>query len=441
MDRLRWLLLRGTSSLKHRVTRRLTPAGQLLLCGLVASAVWGMDTTQSMAYQLFTFLLALLLVSALSARFSSGRFSLRRRLPRFATAGRPLAYEAAVENLGARAEAGLTLFEETPDPRPTLAEYSAERRPEDARLIWPDRLLGFTRWRRCVERNRPGQAEPAAVPDLPPYGAGTAQAGLRPTRRGRLTLSRAVLAKPDPLGLVYSFFPQPLAASIAVLPKRYPAPRLALPGARRYQRGGVALSSCVGSSHEFMSLRDYRPGDPLRRIHWRSWPKLGRPVVREFEDEYFVRHALVLDTFAKPGQDELFEEAVSVAASFACSVLTQESLLDLLFVGTESYCFTAGRGLGGIDRMLEVLAGAQACRDKHFSQLAAAVLGRHQAFSGVLCVLLAWDEDRRAFIARLRGLGLPVLAAVVCEPGAALEPGVFRLEAGRIAEGLARLCP
>ena len=81
-----------------------------------------------------------------------------------------------------------------------------------------------------------------------------------------------------------------------------------------------------------MSLRDYRPGDPLRRVHWRSYAKTGEPVVKEFQDEYFTRHALILDTFAVPGGDEAFEEAVSVAASFACTLLTQESLLDLLFL-------------------------------------------------------------------------------------------------------------
>ena len=51
--------------------------------------------------------------------------------------------------------------------------------------------------------------------------------------------------------------------------------------------------------------------------------------------------------------------AVSVAASFACTVLTQESLLDLLFVGPQSYCFTAGRGLAQADQMLEILAAVR----------------------------------------------------------------------------------
>jgi uncharacterized protein (DUF58 family) len=55
----------------------------------------------------------------------------------------------------------------------------------------------------------------------------------------------------------------------------------------KYQQGGVALASNVGQSDEFVALRDYRQGDPLRHIHWRSWARAGKPVVKEFEDEFF----------------------------------------------------------------------------------------------------------------------------------------------------------
>ena len=131
-----------------------------------------------------------------------------------------------------------------------------------------------------------------------------------------------------------AFVKVPLPQTVLILPKRYPLPPIALPGAMKYQEGGVALASNIGRSEEFVSLREYRRGDPLRHIHWRSWAKAGKPIVKEFEDEFFVRHALVLDTFTDDPHSEAFEEAVSVAASFACTVLTQESLLDLLFVGT-----------------------------------------------------------------------------------------------------------
>ena len=185
----------------------------------------------------------------------------------------------------------------------------------------------------------------------------------------------------------------------------------------KYQQGGVALAANIGRSEEFVSLRDYRRGDPVRHIHWRSWAKAGRPIVKEFEDEFFVRHALVLDTFTDEPHSEILEEAVSVAASFACTVLTQESLLDLLFVGAESYCFTAGRGLAHADQMLEILASVRACGDKPFATLEHLVLGHVSVVSGCICVLQKWDDARKSFVKKLRTLRVPVLVFVIAAAG------------------------
>ncbi|MFM2082805.1 MAG: hypothetical protein RL380_1496, partial [Verrucomicrobiota bacterium] len=200
---------------------------------------------------------------------------------------------------------------------------------------------------------------------------------------------------------------------------------------------------------EFVALRDYRSGDPLRHIHWRSWAKTGKPIVKEFEDEFFVRHALVLDTFAEIPHSEIFEEAVSVAASFACTIVTQESLLDLLFVGHEAFCFTAGRGLAQADQMLEILAAVRTATDQKFSTLETLVLDHAASVSGVVCVLLAWDDARRAFVRKLQALGTPVLVLVLTQPGngASLEKTLARdgvekfatLELGRVETDLAKL--
>ncbi|HYY05173.1 MAG TPA: DUF58 domain-containing protein, partial [Candidatus Limnocylindria bacterium] len=262
-----------------------------------------------------------------------------------------------------------------------------------------------------------------------------------PLRRGRLAFTGVTIARPDPLGLVNALVRIPLPGALVVLPKRYAVPDLALPGARKYQRGGVALAGTVGDSEEFVSLREYRAGDPLRRVHWRSAARVGRPVVKEYQDEFFVRHALILDTFAEHEESDLFEEAVSVAASIACSIQTQDSLLDLLFVGPETYCFTAGRGLGHTDRLLEVLAGVRACRDRPFRALHDAVLERALSLSGAVAVLLAWDQPRRDFVRRLRALGIPARVFVVGEGTGTVggpDDGVQHLQVGRIAEGLAR---
>jgi uncharacterized protein (DUF58 family) len=270
-----------------------------------------------------------------------------------------------------------------------------------------------------------------------------------PLRRGPLRFTGVTVARRDPFGWFRGFVRVPLPQTVLILPKRYPLPRLTLPGKREYQPGGVALAAAIGESEEFLSLRDYRPGDPLRHIHWRSWARTGRPIVREFEDEFLVRHALILDTFAPPEWHAAFEEAVSVAASFACTVNTQESLLDLLLVGPQTVCFTTGRGLGQAEQALEILASVQPCRKKPFSLLHHLVLRHAPVVCGCILVFLDWDEARRELVRQLRALRLPSLVLVVAEgPRAArirqaLGPedaaSVQVLEVGKIGEGLQQL--
>jgi uncharacterized protein (DUF58 family) len=272
---------------------------------------------------------------------------------------------------------------------------------------------------------------------------------LTPLRRGMLRFTGVTLGRPDPLGLFRGLTTLALPQTVLILPRRYPLPAIALPGTVKYQEGGVALAASVGQSEEYVALRDYRHGDPLRHIHWRSWARVGRPVVKEFQDEFFVRHALVLDTFTDLPHREVFEEAVSVAASFACTLPTQESLLDLLFVGPQSYCFTAGRGVAHVEQMLEILASVGACSDQPFRALEHLVLSHVEVVSGCICVLLDWDEARRDFVRKLKALGVPVLVLVIVPPGGGqgLEPGplndepdrFFVLEAGQIELGLGRL--
>ena len=240
---------------------------------------------------------------------------------------------------------------------------------------------------------------------------------IEPTARGIIELTSITITRRDPFSLFNACKTITLKQSLLVLPKRYQVPHLELPGSRKAQSGSTALASSVGDSQEFISLRDYRPGDPLRKIHWKSWAKTDKPIVREEQEEFFVRHALILDNFDLAEYSKTMEEAVSVAASFACDFQTQESLLDLMFVADQAYCFTAGRGLGTTEKMLEILAGVTVCQDKSFDSLTATVMNRVSLLSGCICILINWDEARKKLIRNLREFNIPTLVLVVTDQG------------------------
>ncbi len=424
--------------------RRFTCLGAGLLICLVIAALMSPDTDNNVAYQGFALLFALLLLGTVFSFSFRARFSAQRDLPGFATVGVPLQYSVCIRNLTGKTQLGLTVLEELADRRPSFEDWLVVQLAEERRM----RSFRFSRRGRS-HSFRLAKLQEAAVPSAAPQQEITLQAELTPLRRGLLRLSGLALGRSDPLGLFRAFSRVPLPGTVLVLPKRYPLPPLALPGTMKYQQGGIALASSVGQSEDFVALREYRQGDPLRHIHWRSWARAGKPVVKEFEVEFFVRHALVLDTFTADPGAEVFEEAVSVAASFACTIMTQESLLDLLFVGTESYCFTAGRNVAHAEQMLEILASVRACHGKPFHSLEHLVLSHVGVLSACICVLLAWDEARQEFVRKLKRLGIPVLVLVVQEQGRgnAAEPGVMKgeperfrvLETGRIEQGLATL--
>ena len=441
--KLLYRLYRGGSSLWHWSQRRFTLAGLCAAGALVVTGAVGLDIENTVTYQAFSLLLMILGLAVAGSWFFRAQFSVARLLPRLATAGQPFRYRVALSNLTAHPQGGLTLLEDLADPRPSFSEWLAFQLAENRRV----RPFSVSQSRRTNPFKLVTLQE-GEVPSLAPNSDGELWMELLPLRRGILRFTGVTLARPDPFGLFRSFVRIPAPQTVLVLPKRYLLPPVALPGAMKYQEGGVALAANVGRSEEFVALRDYRRGDPIRHIHWRSWAKVGKPIVKEFADEFFVRHALVLDTFISDPRSEALEEAVSVAASFACTVLTQESLLDLLFVGAQSYCFTAGRGLGQVDQMLEILASVGACTDQSFPTLEHLVLNHISAVSGCVCVLLDWDAARRDFVKKLKALGLPVLVVVVTSPGGpVLDPGPLRdepqrflaLELGSIEQGLARL--
>src|SRR5258708_28025258 len=71
---------------------------------------------------------------------------------------------------------------------------------------------------------------------------------------------------------------------------------------------------------EYHGLRDYRPGDSPRWIHWRTSARLGQPMVKEFEQQNEQDLAVLIDpwlprTKVTHEQREALEQAVQFVAT------------------------------------------------------------------------------------------------------------------------------
>ncbi len=434
----------------RRSMQRFTPAGRFVLWAYVASLVFVVNTRRTMNYQIFSLLLTLLVVAFVASRFRRVQpeaFSVRRVTPRLATAGAPLRYTLVLHNNWDAPQRSVTFLESLEPEHALAGEWSLPRgkgqQPTPVQLAWA--ALAAREAGGLLVKELP-------VPDLPAGGETRLQVEVDAPRRGVLHFRESALAVPDPLGLFRSMIPMHGGEKVVVLPKRYALPPMAITGGRRRQPGGIRLASRVGESGEFTSLREYRRGDPLKRIHWRGWARHGKPIVMEFQEEFFTRHALVLDTFPEPGRMpdpedvRCFEEAVSLGSSFAAMERSQDALLDLLFVEVKAHCVTAGRGLGDAGQMLEILAGVRPCLDRPFSELAGMVAAHGELVSGCICVFLGYDAQRRALVRELLAQKVEVLGIVVA-PGNRPAPDVDNgpglrmlvLRPGQVEEGLQTL--
>ena len=449
IQRLLFPAFRRFVRFNHQFSRRVTPAGRMIIMGIVVSATFGIDTEKTLSYQLFAFLALLLVMAVASLPLFRGPFAVQRILPRFATVGEPLHYEIMLDNGTRRKQRDLHILDILEDSRPGFREFQQAREPGGQNRNWFDRKVGFHRFMWLVFQKRGLESTQGRVEVLPPGGKTRVPMQAAPLRRGMVRFAAVTVARPDPFGLVRAHYTVVAPQTLLILPRRYAIPpSFQLPGGRQFQPGGASMATLVGESEEFAALRDYREGDSLRHFHWPSLAKTGKPVTRQYQEEYFTRHALILDTFAEE-RAGLFEEAVSIAAGFALALEQGDALLDLMFVSPNAFKLTAGRGLAHSDQMLEILANVLPRPEQQFSELTALVISHAGNLSGTVLLLTAWDLPRQDLVQRLTALNIPVFVFLIHASGAKITAdttalGAFperfqTLEAGRIQEALAAL--
>jgi len=365
-------------------TQRLTSRGRALFLITLALAFLGVDTRQALAFVLFAFAAGPFVVALVLAARRAPRVEIRGALPTTLTAGRTVATSVEIAPL----EGG-------PAPGPLVVSRPAPLGGAASIRVSPDEAFvdGAT-------------GRPARV-----------RLEVTAARRGRFALPGVMAAGTDALGLLCTARVRQPDRVALVYPRTFAVDEFPVPVGRRHQPGGIPLASSVGDSIEFVGTREYRPGDPLRRIHWRSWARRGKPVVKEHQEEYFSRIALVLDTFvprrARREKLDAFEAAVSVLASLADHLARSEEVVDVLIAGPELHEVTAGRSLGSLENVLRVLACVEPCALAPFEDATPRLFDRLARLTTVVAVLLDWDEPRLAFLRRIRAQGVAVRVVLV----------------------------
>ena len=415
IDRLLYRNYYQGNAVSNFIRQRVGPGAWLLMLGGGASVFLGANLDESITVILSLFILSLLFLSFVWACQRRAKLSVVRDLPSSGAVGEVLRYRISVRNEGNRIIREVYLCETGSDPRPNQWEFFNLKEPREGDRNFFDRAFRFYRWKWLVERGGAwislGRSKPL---ELEPGEEKQIYLAVKPLRRGSITFSDIRAELPDPFG----FFQRRRRISnkegeVLIIPKRYRVPNLDLTGSPELKAGLDTSSTVRGEGGQFMGLREYRGGDSLRSIHWKAWARTGQPIVKEFEELRFPRYGVVLDTNLKATGPDMFEEAISVAASFVSKIEKDNCLMDLIFAQEELHIHTAGRGVARTNDLVEALARVNGVDEGEYESLGRMIMRNANDLTACVVVLSGWCSERKGFLERLGGSGLPLIVYAV----------------------------
>ena len=356
----------------------LSDEGRALAVFMVLAGFAGLDVERSQSHLLWALLFSLLVASLLvRPLFALRSVRIRVEGPERMMAGEPARFVVTLENRGALAHDSLRI------ERPLL--------PWDGSWKGP---------RPRLPRLRPGEKR-------------SVTASARFLARGPHHIDAFTASAFVPLRLALGPRVVSSGTRFTVVPRIARVASLRLPLSPRYQQGGVALASVTGEALELVGVRPYRPGDRIRDLHAKTWARTGEPAVRSYQQEYFSRIGVVLDTDGTDHDEERLEAAISLAAGIIAHLSRGEALIDLLVTGGRIYPLTVGRSLGHLDQALDHLASVEPGPRLSASELLERLRPHLARLSGVVAVFQAFDPERAALAEKIETTGVGCRAILV----------------------------
>jgi uncharacterized protein (DUF58 family) len=179
--------------------------------------------------------------------------------------------------------------------------------------------------------------------------------------RGVFPLGEARLRTGDPFGFFERERPWRDREVLLVYPRVVPLRRLALP-LHHPSLDVVSPSSPVADPTRTMALRDYRPDDPQRLIHWPTTARRGSLQVRVLEPATSLHVSLVLDVRGFSFgiyRGELLELTLSAVASIAVFLQNRGAPVALLANTSSPLVVPPGASVPHLQHVLESLARLQ----------------------------------------------------------------------------------
>ncbi len=225
------------------------------------------------------------------------QLSISRRLPEQVFAGRPFRVEICGQNHRRRLGSWMIVVDDCVQPETSDPEEGKRRGKPNASVVLPHVAAG---------------------------GMGAAAYQVTLPQRGRYRFGPLWVSTRFPMGLVKATEKLKQFERVIVWPRlgRLTPHWLGLLDARRLGRQASQFRQGPIDG-DYYGLREWRPGDSKRWIHWRTTAKLGKLAVRQFEEQQNQDLALVLDLWLPSAPRDEDRGRVEVAVSFGATLVDE----------------------------------------------------------------------------------------------------------------------
>ncbi|MBN2790560.1 MAG: DUF58 domain-containing protein [Candidatus Delongbacteria bacterium] len=268
----------------RKIRLSVTPFGLLVVSICIISGFAGLNLTVSFLYRLFTLSLSLLIISYLSRNKDFDNIQIKLFFSKQFPVGERAKYLIKIYNYRKADIHDICIIPVVKEIIPTLDEFVNVKEPnEDKRNIW-DRNVYTYRWMWHIIRLF--KAEFHAI-DVKTVSAGSfyeCDSVFEPVKRGKIYITGVFITKKDIFGLFNTSKYFELNENITILPRRYEIDKKTVNSIKSdIDRTKNSLYNILHKhkTGDFIGLRSYVPGDPIRNIHWKSWAKTNRPTVIE----------------------------------------------------------------------------------------------------------------------------------------------------------------
>ena len=256
-----------------------------------------------------------------------------------------------------------------------------------------------------LEDRLPYQLGPGARFVVPGISGGDREAlsyDLRAAARGRYTIGPLAVRLSDPFGLAQVTSELAGTTDVIVHPRveALTAPGL---GGELASAAATRVRHLFTQGDEFYTTREYRDGDDLRKVHWRTTAKRGQLMIRQEERPWQARALIAVDlrrdAHRGQGGRASFERAVSVAASIA--VRLAASGYELAMVTDDGRQVRPAGATDQATAILDFLASVEPTPTGSLQPMAER-LGRAAGEGLLVAVVATPNADEAAALARCR---------------------------------------